>query len=205
MYTLLLTLKKGVHIMATEQRLAISYCRISTKVKGKSVEESVGYQQQEINNYAKQKGLELIREFSDVGYSGKNTDRPELKEMVEYLRYTELKIEELIIYSIDRFGRDLQHNIKQMLVISNLVKVSFVTFPISSEADSFKFMFLLRTGVAQDERERLLMRCASGRSNKILNRKSFDGNYYPLGLIKEEDSETLISTSPSKIVDLQQE
>ncbi|MGG3942807.1 recombinase family protein [Peribacillus psychrosaccharolyticus] len=186
--------------MATEQRLAISYCRKSTKVKGKSVEESVGYQQQEINNYAKQKGLEIIRKFSDVGYSGKNTNRPELQEMVEYLRTTEMKIEELIIYSIDRFGRDLQHNIKQMLVILDLVTVSFVTFPISNDSDPFKLMFLFMTGVALDERERLLMRCASGRNNKVINRKSFDGNYYPLGLIKEEDSETLIGPSPSKIV-----
>lgn len=47
--------------MASKQRLAISYCRKSSRVKGKSVEESVGYQQQEINNYAKQKGIEIIR------------------------------------------------------------------------------------------------------------------------------------------------
>lgn len=188
--------------MSTEQRLAISYCRKSTKIKGKSVEESVGYQQQEIKNLAKQKGLEIIREFSDVGYSGRNTDRPELKEMVEYLRNTEIEIEELIIYSIDRFGRDLQHNIKQIQVILDLVKVSFVTTSISSEMSYFKLMFTILTGVAQDERDRLLTRCASGRSNKIIYRKSFDGNYYPLGLIKEDDSETLIAASPSNIVDI---
>ena len=143
--------------MSTEQRLAISYCRKSTKIKGKSVEESVGYQQQEI---------------SDVGYSGRNTDRPELKEMVEYLRNTEIEIEELIIYSIDRFGRDLQHNIKQIQVILDLVKVSFVTTPISSEMSYFKLMFTILTGVAQEERERLLMRCASG---TFIYRNSCDG------------------------------
>lgn len=152
--------------MATDQRLAIGYCRKSTKIKGKSVEESVGYQLKEIKNLAKQKGLEIIREFSDVGYSGRNTDRPELKEIVEYLRNTEIEIEELIIYSIDRFGRDLQHNIKQIQVILDLVKVSFVTTPISSEMAYFKLMFTILTGVAQDERDRLLMRCTSGRGNK---------------------------------------
>jgi DNA invertase Pin-like site-specific DNA recombinase len=146
--------------MSMDQRLAISYCRKSTKVKGKSVEESIGYQQESIKQYAKQKGLNIVREFSDIGYSGKNTDRPELREMVEYLKYTEEKIEELIIYSTDRFGRDLQHNIQQMLEILQLVKVSFASEPISSDTPYFKLLFLMLTAVAQDGRERLLTRCA---------------------------------------------
>ena len=55
------------------------------------------------------------------------------------------------------------------------------------------------TAIAQDERERLLTRCASGRREKVLIRKSFDGNYYPLGLVKKQDSEILIAAHPSKI------
>lgn len=54
--------------MFIDKKLAISYCRKSTRVKGKSVEESVGYQQQAIKHYAKQKGVNIVREFSDVGF-----------------------------------------------------------------------------------------------------------------------------------------
>jgi DNA invertase Pin-like site-specific DNA recombinase len=188
--------------MSKEQRLAISYCRKSTKLKDKTVEESVGYQQQAIRQYAKRNGIEIVREFSDIGYSGKTLDRPELQEMVEYLKNTELKIDELIIYSIDRFGRDLQHNIQQMLEILQLVeKVNFVSQPISSDTTYFKLLFLTLTAVAQDERERLLARCSGGRNEKVISRKSFDGNYYPLGLVKKQDTETLVPAKLSNIVD----
>ena len=101
--------------MTLHQKRAISYCRKSTRVKGKSVEESVGYQQQAIQEYANKNGIYIVKEFSDVGYSGKNIDRPELIEMLGYLKSSEQRIDELIIYSIDRFGRDLQNNIKQIL------------------------------------------------------------------------------------------
>lgn len=122
--------------------------------------------------------------------------------MVEYLKNNENKIDELIIYSIDRFGRDLQYNIQQMLEILQLVnRVYFVAQSISSDTAYFKLLFLTLTAVAQDKRERILTRCSGGKREKVLTRKSFDGNYYPLGLVKVQGSETLILVASSKIVD----
>ncbi|MFD2970978.1 recombinase family protein [Peribacillus deserti] len=57
---------------------------------------------QAIKEYEKYYGISIVREFSDVGYSGKSVERPELQEMVEYLRNTDKKIVELIIYFINR-------------------------------------------------------------------------------------------------------
>ena len=165
--------------MTHNSRLAISYCRKSTKIKDKSVDESVGYQRQAIREYAKYNGISIVMEFSDVGYSGKNTDRPELQEMIEYLRNTNERIDELIIYSIDRFGRDLQNNIQQMLEILQLVdRIFFVTQSISSDTTHFKLLFLTLTAIAEDERERILTRCSGGRKEKVLTRKSFDNNCF---------------------------
>lgn len=190
--------------MSSDQILGISYCRKSTMVKGKSIEENVGYQRQLIQEYAIQNRIHIVREFSDVGYSGKNADRPELTEIVEYLKSSEKKIDELVIYSIDCFGRDMQHNIRQMLEILQLVeKVSFVSQSISSDSTYFKLLFLTLTAVAQDERERLLSRYAGGRREKVITRRSFDGNYYPLGLVKDQESECLVAAKPSKVVDIE--
>lgn len=167
--------------MSENNKLAISYCRKSTKIKNKSVEESIGYQRQAIMEYAKNNGIHIVREFSDVGYSGKNLDRPELKEMIDFLKTTHLKIDELIIYSIDRLGRELKHNIQQMREVTQLVgRVHFVTMPMPDYSIYFKFMFLATTAMAQEERERILTRYSAGRKQKVLNRKSFDGNYFPL-------------------------
>lgn len=56
-------LKKVVFFMSENKRLAISYCRKSTKIKNKSVEESIGYQQQAISEYARNNGIHIVREF----------------------------------------------------------------------------------------------------------------------------------------------
>ncbi|WP_394138483.1 recombinase family protein [Cytobacillus oceanisediminis] len=168
--------------MSEEVKLAISYCRKSTRVRGKSIEESVGYQQQTIRQYATRNGVQIVKEFSDVGVSGKDNERPELKEMILYLKTTTKEINELIMYSIDRFGRDLQHNIQQIHEILELVeKVSFVSQPITSDTTYFKLQLLHRM-------------------QKVLHRKSFDGNYCPLGLTKEQDSKKLIVAKPSKVI-----
>lgn len=85
--------------MIKSSGLGFSYCRKSTRVKDKSVEDSVGYQHQAIDQYGKQNGIKIVKQFSDVGYLGKTLECPELKEMVEYLRSTETKID----YLLDRY------------------------------------------------------------------------------------------------------
>jgi DNA invertase Pin-like site-specific DNA recombinase len=189
--------------VSKEIKYAISYSRKSTKVKDKSIEESVSYQSHAINEYAVRNGFTIIKDFNDVGYSGKNTERPELKDMLTFLETTENRIHELIIYSIDRFGRDMQNNIKMMMDILELVdRVYVVSQSFSSDTRYFKLLFLALTSSAQDERERILARCSGGRMAKVLNRRSFDGNFPALGLIKKEDNEKLLIASSTNVVDL---
>ena len=188
--------------MATEQKLAISNCRKSTRVKDKSLEENVDYQQQVINQYADQNGLLIKRQFSDVGYSGKNISRPELQEMLNYLYYTNEKIDQLLIYSIDRFGRDMKNNIDTILEILELVnRVIFVSQNITNDSSYFKLLFVALTSIAEDERLRILKRTADGRKAKVVNRKSFDGNYLPLGFIKRDGSEKLVPATSFQTVE----
>jgi DNA invertase Pin-like site-specific DNA recombinase len=147
----------------------------------------------------------LVKEFSDVGYSGKNIDRPELQEMLHYLSNTDEKIEQLIIYSIDRFGRDMKNNIETILEILQLVdRVIFVSQNITSDSSYFKLLFLALTSVAEDERIRILKRTSDGRKAKVINRKSFDGNYLPLGYIKKEGSERLVPATTLQTVEYEE-
>ncbi|MBO8176038.1 MAG: recombinase family protein [Bacillus sp. (in: Bacteria)] len=81
---------------------AISYCRKSIKVKGLSVHESVHYQQSANQQYAELNRLEIVKEYSDVGYSGKDTNRPELQEMLNDLKSRAVVADVLIVYSVDR-------------------------------------------------------------------------------------------------------
>jgi DNA invertase Pin-like site-specific DNA recombinase len=183
---------------------AISYCRKSIKVKGLSVHESVHYQQSANQQYAELNRLEIVKEYSDVGYSGKDTNRPELQEMLNDLKSRAVVADVLIVYSVDRLGRDLKHNIQTMLEILNYIKqVVFVAERISSDSEHFKMFFLMLTGMAQDTRETLLRRLADGRKAKVLNRKSFDGNYPALGYVKDRQKELLVPATIDNTDDIQ--
>lgn len=182
---------------------AITYARKSVKVKGTSPEKSVSYQQVTMDDYAKRQGLKILKKYSDIGYSGKNLERPELKEM--YMDLQTNKVDYLLVYSVDRFGRDLVNNIDTMLEVLEFVEhVVFITENFSSSSEYFKMFFLILTAMSQEERERLLSRVAKGRQVKVLNRNEYDGKY-PFAYIKHPNNDVILPATdeytedPSKI------
>lgn len=169
---------------------AITYARKSVKVKGNSPQKSVSYQQVTMDEYAKKQGLKILKKYSDIGYSGKNLERPELKEMYRDLQSN--KVNYLLVYSVDRFGRDLVNNIDTMLEVLELVEhVVFITENFSSSSEYFKMFFLILTAMSQEERERLLSRVAKGRQVKVLHRNEYDGKY-PFGYIKHPNNDVIL-------------
>lgn len=167
------------------QNVGISYCRKSIFIKGMSDEQSVNYQQEAINRYAEQHGITIIKRYSDIGYSGKDAERPELQMVLEDLHSSGQQVKNLLFYSVDRLGRDLESNIGIMLNITKHVEtVIFTSTQITSNIENFKIFFLLLTSQAQTERENLLLRMEDGRKAKLINRKSFNGSYLPLGYVK---------------------
>lgn len=173
---------------------AITYARKSVKIKDLSSEESISYQQVNMDEYANQQNYKVIKRYSDIGYTGVSVNRPELIEMLNDLENNPVDI--LLIYSVDRFGRDLRNNIETMLSIFDSVKqVIFITENLKSSSEYFKMFFLLLTAMSQEERVRLLKRLADGRRAKVLNRLTYDGKY-PLGYVKESNG---IKIQPASI------
>ncbi|OMF59313.1 hypothetical protein BK139_12975 [Paenibacillus sp. FSL R5-0490] len=133
--------------------------------------------------------MNIIKKYSDIGYSGASLERPELLEMLNDLKLSQ--VDYLLVFSVDRFGRDLVNNIDTMLEILDLVKhVVFITESFSSSSEYFKMFFLILTAISQEERERLLSRVKEGRRVKVLIREAYDGKY-PLGYVKMASSEVI--------------
>ena len=91
--------------------------------------------------------------------SGKNTDRPELKKMLEYVR----KGDTVVVESISRFAR----NTKDLLELMDKLKEKNVEFisrkeNIDTSTPTGKFMLTIFGAVAELEREYLLQRQAEG-------------------------------------------
>ena len=113
--------------------------------------------------------------------SGKNTDRPELKKMMDYVR----KGDTVIVESISRFAR----NTRDLLVLIEKLTEKGVEFVSKKEAidtttPTGKFMLTVFGAVAELEREYILQRQQEGiaiakaegkyRGRKPIERSNFD-------------------------------
>ena len=91
--------------------------------------------------------------------SGKNTDRPELKKMLDYVR----KGDTVIVESISRFAR----NTRDLLGLTEQLTAKGVEFVSQKEAidtttPTGKFMLTVFGAVAEHEREYILQRQREG-------------------------------------------
>ena len=165
----------------------ITYGRKSINPKGfVSEKDSIRYQEQVMDEYALNHNMEIVARYSDIGYSGANTQRPELIEMLEFLQNEEEKVDVLLFYTVDRLGRDLRNNINLVLQISDLVKkIVFVVEGISNDYEHFKMFLILKSIVAEEERINLLNRFASARWTKVTSRQIFNGAKKPLGYVQK--------------------
>lgn len=89
----------------SEHKHAIAYIRISSQrqINGESPET----QQQAINNYASTHGIKIVKTFYDEAKSGKNTDRPALKDLLLYAEKNKGDIDHVIVYKMNRASRDM--------------------------------------------------------------------------------------------------
>ncbi|OIK10061.1 recombinase family protein [Bacillus sp. MUM 13] len=182
----------------------IPYYRKSITVKGLSDEESVSYQSSSIQNYAEKNNHVIVKEFTDVGYTGSNTNRPELKEMLQYLEENPNTIDEVVLYSIDRLGRDLGGNINTFLTMEKYVdRIYFLSENIDSNNQFFKVHFLIWTAVAEDTKKQLLERTSKGKQTKTINERVFVNGKFAIGYTKGS-KQHLVAATRQNTMDIQE-
>lgn len=81
--------------------MIFGYARVSTEnqLENYSIDEQV----ERIKAYCSAKGWNLLHTYVDGGYSGGNTDRPALQEMLEAVRRKEA--DAVVVYKLDRLSR----------------------------------------------------------------------------------------------------
>ena len=85
-------------------RHAVAYLRISDKkqIDGESPET----QRRVIQDYAVQNNIKIIEWFYDEAKSGKNTDRKELQNLLQFATRNSKKVDLVIVYRLNRGSRD---------------------------------------------------------------------------------------------------
>ena len=86
--------------------LGFAYLRLSNEEAQGGESSSITNQRMIVQNYCKQNGITLVREFVDDGYSGGNFDRPAFQEMMKQLQQG--KANTVFTKDLSRLGRDMR-------------------------------------------------------------------------------------------------
>ena len=86
--------------------LGFAYLRLSNEEAQGGESSSITNQRMIVQNYCKQNGITLVREFVDDGYSGGNFNRPGFKEMLKQLEQGKANL--VITKDLSRLGRDMR-------------------------------------------------------------------------------------------------
>ena len=133
---------------------SVAYYRVSTDkqgIRGLGMEA----QRESVERFAKANGLQVIAEYSEVE-SGKNNERPQLWEAIEYCRKVKAV---LIIAKLDRLSRSVAF-------ISRLME-SKVNFKCVDMPEANSLMLHMMAAFAQYEREQISARTSAAIQAKI--------------------------------------
>lgn len=81
--------------------------RASLYVRVSTVDQHPETQLHELRQFASQRGLQVVKEYSDVGISGTKARRPALDQMLEDARRRRFDV--LLVWSCDRLARSTKH------------------------------------------------------------------------------------------------
>ena len=97
----------------------VIYCRVSTEEQAKEGY-SLKAQEKACLSHASQLGVDIKKIFVEHGKSAKNTNRPELQNLLTYCTKHKADIDVIFIYKIDRLSRDMTDYTNLVVLLSKL-------------------------------------------------------------------------------------
>lgn len=164
--------------------MIFGYCRVSSDeqaARGISIEA----QRDILNGYAAM-SQEEIRIFEDAGFSGKNTDRPALRQMLAAARSGAAS--SVVVWKLDRLSRSLRDTlsmIEDIFTPAGITLVS-VTESINTSTPSGRMMLNLLASFAQLEREQDSDRVVMAHKHLARDCK-YLGGHIPLGYVVDDE------------------
>jgi len=148
---------EGRQVMTTN-RVAL-YSRVSTN-NGQNPE----LQLRELREYCMARGLTIVQEYTDVGYSGSKESRPALNQLMIDARRR--RFDSILVWKLDRFGRSLRHLVNALAELEAL-GLSFISLRdnLDLSTPSGQLMFHVVGAMAQFERALIQERVKAGLRN----------------------------------------
>lgn len=156
------------------------YTRVSTQEQAEHGH-SINEQNSRLKNYCEAMGWQAYKLYSDPGYSGANTNRPALKQLLRDVEKG--KVEKVLVYRLDRLSRSQKDTL--MLIEDNFLSNGCDFISISENFDTSTPLGRAMIGIlsvfAQLERETIKERMKMGKAARAKEGKYNGGRYVPIG------------------------
>lgn len=146
-----------------EMKKACVYTRVSTDAQGEVDKVSLPEQERMAKACIESKGWEYVGTYEDNGYTGRNTNRPALQQMLEDVKHG--KVDVIIIFKLDRLSRrqkDTLAIIEDVLLENNVDLVSLKE-TLDTTTPWGRAMIGVLSSFNQLESENIAQRTAMGR------------------------------------------
>jgi site-specific DNA recombinase len=179
------------------KKLCGIYTRVSTNNQAEKEFSSCEAQEEKIKSYiASQEGWTVYKVYSDAGFTGANTDRPALQQMLQDLK--DGKINMIVIYKIDRLTRSPKdfYQLMEYLEETNTDFIS-ITERFDTSTPTGRLLRNIMLTFAQFERElssertrdKMLERARKGMCNGGNTPHGYDRKKKKLIIEKKEEKE----------------
>ena len=155
------------------------YPRVSTQEQARDGY-SIGEQTERLNKYCEAMGWKVYKTYTDAGYSGGNTDRPALQEMIRDVKAG--KLDKVVVYKLDRLSRsqlDTLYLIEKVFLSHGCDFVS-MNENFDTSTPFGRAMIGILAVFAQLEREQIKERMMMGKEARAKEGK-FHGSHSPFG------------------------
>jgi len=155
------------------------YLRVSTEDQAREGY-SLDVQREYLESFAKKEGFEIFKIYNDDGYTGYNTNRPALSELLKDAR--EKKFNLVLVYKLDRFSRNLKDLLNLVDEFSSYgIGFKSATEPFDTTTSAGKLMFQQLGSFAEFERNRIAERVFPGMIRGVKEGNWQGARYSPYG------------------------
>jgi DNA invertase Pin-like site-specific DNA recombinase len=147
----------GIERMPNMTKRVATYLRVSTRHHGQNLDT----QRLALQEYAKNRGFEIVEEYADHGFSGSKDSRPALDGLMKDAKAR--KFDMVLVARFDRFARSTKHLVTALEEFAAL-GIDFVSLSESVDTSTpmGKMIFTVLGAVAELERNLIKERIAMG-------------------------------------------
>lgn len=158
----------------------VLYIRVSTQEQAREGY-SIGEQIERLTKYCEAMGWEIVDTFVDPGYSGGDTNRPGLEQMMDKIKHD--NIDKVVVYKLDRLSRSQKDTLFLIEDVFLKHNTDFVSMNENFDTSTpfGRAMIGILAVFAQLEREQIKERMAMGKEARAKEGKWNGGSVEPVG------------------------